>query len=99
MIREDTRPVLVCYEPKRALFEEVYAEAQTGHMTRRLWQRAQPLLVGLYSRDINKQEQAGLIEDAIPESPGALYVWKGKYDMSRGMVGVARDPADLIVSP
>src|SRR5207248_5219497 len=45
LIQEDAVAVLVCYQPKKALFEEIEAAASAGKMTRELWRKAQPLLV------------------------------------------------------
>ena len=98
MIEQDTRPVLVCYEPKQQLFDQISKAARAGHMTRELWRRAQPLLVNLYTRDIEAQKKAGNLQDAIPTSPDTLYLWIGEYDHTthRGLVGLFDDPADPI---
>ena len=96
MINQDTTPVLVCYEPKRKLFEEVRDAAVTGKMTQELWRKAQPLLVNLFEWDINARRNANTLIDAIPNNPGTLYIWKGEYDIKThyGMIGVLHDPAD-----
>ncbi len=100
MIQQDTRPVLVCYEPKQILFEQISQAARAGHMTRELWRKAQPLLINLYTRDIEAQKKAGHLQDTIPSSPDTLYLWIGEYDdkTHRGLVGLFADPADPIYS-
>ncbi len=98
MIEQDTRPVLVCYAPKEELFAQIRDAAQSGRMTRELWRKAQPLLVNLYTHDIERAKKAQKVQDAIPNSPDTLYLWTGEYDdiTHRGLVGLFDDPADPV---
>jgi CRISPR-associated endonuclease/helicase Cas3 len=88
---EDTVPILAPYD--KALFDEVIEEARKREqMTRRLWRQAQPLTVSIFRKDFEARQ--AMIETVILDQ---LYVWRGTYDELRGLVGVARDPSDLII--
>ncbi|MCS6776125.1 MAG: CRISPR-associated helicase Cas3', partial [Chthonomonadaceae bacterium] len=94
MITELTRPVLVRYAPEAALYDRIIRELSEGGLSREIWRRAQPLLVNLLARDVERLMETGQIADALPEYPDTLYLWKGDYDEVEGMVGVLQDPVD-----
>ena len=60
----------------QAILEEAHA---IGGMTRKLWQRAQPLCVSLPRIGA---ESGKLGVDPIP---GGLYVWEGEYNAKTGI--------------
>lgn len=94
MITEPARPVLVRYTPEAARYEWVINELRNGHLSREVWRNAQPLLVNLMVRDIERLKSAGQIIDVLPDHPDTLYLWEGDYDEVEGMVGVLTDPVD-----
>lgn len=91
LVDEDTVSVLVTgYESDMLTItaHEIRDEANAiGGMTRRLWQKAQPLCVSLPRVGV---EGGKLGVDPIP---GGLYVWEGEYDSKTG-IPLAEDMAD-----
>jgi len=81
LVDEDTVSVLVTnYQEFAAAAQEIIDDARAiGGMTRRLWQRAQPLCVSL-PRASAEDGKFGL--EIVP---GGLYVWAGKYDAKTGI--------------
>lgn len=87
LIEQDTISVFVMdYDDKEA--RVILAQATAiGKMTRRLWQRAQPLCVSVFASD-----QAKEFEEPFP----GLVLWPGAYHFKRG-IDLPRDPSDAVV--
>jgi len=81
LVDEDTVSVLVTrYPGKEAEARAILDAAQAiGGMTRKLWQRAQPLCVSLPRTGV----QAGKL--GVDVELGGLYVWEGDYDDKTGI--------------
>ncbi len=86
LIDDDTMSVFITeYDPDEA--QKIMAAGRAiGRMTRDLWQRAQPLCVSIYASD----------KAPIEETDYGLTIWRGPYDMTRG-IPLTRDPADGVV--
>ncbi|WP_394796632.1 CRISPR-associated helicase Cas3' [Armatimonas sp.] len=87
LIEQDTISVFVTdYDEKetRAILAQA---AAIGKMTRRLWQRAQPLCVSVFANDQVKE-----FEEPFP----GLLLWPGAYHFKRG-IDLPRDPSDAVV--
>lgn len=86
LIDDDTISVFITeYDPDEA--QRIMAAGRAiGRMTRDLWQRAQPLCVSIYA-----SERA-----PIEETEYGLTIWRGPYDLKRG-IPLTQDPADGVV--
>ncbi len=83
LIDQDTLSVFITeYDPDEAQ-KIMTAGRAIGRMTRDLWQRAQPLCVSIFASD----------KAPIEETEYGLTVWRGPYDLKRG-IPLTRDPAD-----
>lgn len=93
LIKNNTLPVIVRYEPHATHIDKLLAQARFGGITNSLWRQLQPYTVNLFENDFRKHYRDGLIEELAP----GLSVWCGGYDGIRGIQTLARDPADLII--
>lgn len=88
LIKDDTIPVVVKYKGYDSALNE-----WKNNPCRKAWRRLQPYLVNIY-----KREERGFFKDGLlSEITNGLYLWEGVYDKLKGLIGVQRDPADLIV--
>jgi CRISPR-associated endonuclease/helicase Cas3 len=90
---EDTLPVVIPtydnHEGERRLQEHIKKPS------RETWRKLMPYVVNMGVRDLRKEE----IRECLEEVGPFLYRWIGAYDdkTHRGIQGIVRDPADLIV--
>jgi len=90
---EDTLPVVIPtydnHEGERRL-QEYFQKPSRG-----AWRMLMPYVVNLSARDLRQEE----IRECLEEVGPFLYRWIGAYDdkAHRGIQGIVRDPADLIV--
>lgn len=88
LIEETTVPVVVPYRDARQRLEE-WRKAPSWAT----WQRLQPYVVNLYEREARRFEKEGWLETITD----GLYLWRGKYDLLKGIAEALHDPSDLIV--
>ncbi len=88
LIREDTVPVVVRYGKS----EEALRRWKTDP-SRDSWRELQAYMVNIYKKEAREHFRDGLLS----EITDGLYFWEGTYDEVKGLSGVLRDPADLIV--
>ena len=92
LIKDETVSVLITNCPGgEADAQAIVAQADAiGRMSRELWQKASALSVSLYSWDADPEKTA--VDEVVP----GFLVWRGKYDVKRG-VPLLSDPADAVV--
>ena len=88
IIRDETVPVVVRYGQS----EETLQRWQAAP-SRDAWRRLQAYMVNIYEREARAYFKEGLLSKITDD----LYMWEGHYDEVKGLSGVWRDPADLIV--
>jgi len=88
IIRDETVPVVVRYGQS----EETLQRWQAAP-SRDAWRRLQAYMVNIYEREARAYFKEGLLSKVTDD----LYMWEGHYDEVKGLSGVWRDPADLIV--
>jgi CRISPR-associated endonuclease/helicase Cas3 len=90
LIRDDTMPVLVDYDPY--FFRRIQTASKERRLTDEEWQQVQQHVVGIRWHDF-QQLKRSTIEEWVRDQ---LYAWEGQYDPWIGLSGVDRDPLDLI---
>jgi CRISPR-associated endonuclease/helicase Cas3 len=88
LIEEVTVPVVVSYRDARQRLEEWQRAPSWA-----TWQRLQAYVVNLYEREARRFEREKWLE---PIAEG-LYLWRGKYNMLKGIAEALYDPSDLIL--
>lgn len=88
IIGEDTVPVVVKYGQSEEALQRWQADP-----SRDSWRDLQAYMVNIYEREAREYFRDGLLSKITD----GLYLWEGAYDDVRGLSGVWRDPADLIV--
>jgi len=93
MIEEESLPVVVDYPGNNGPTSLLSEAIRKGRIDRSLWRKLQPFFVNIYRKEFEAYKTKALIEEPIP----GLYLWRGRYDMTKGISDSARDPADFIV--
>lgn len=93
MIEQDTKAVIVDYQPALEKIGKIKERIKCGYMSRELIRDMQPYLVNVYVNQINRL----LNDNLISELPNGLYEWKGIYDPLCGIVEKSYDPESLVV--
>ncbi|NSW83322.1 MAG: CRISPR-associated helicase Cas3' [Syntrophothermus sp.] len=88
IIREDTVPVVVKYGRSQEAVRRWQADP-----SRDAWRGLQAYMVNIYEREAREYFRDGFLSKLADD----LYLWEGVYDEVKGLSGVWRDPADLIV--
>jgi CRISPR-associated endonuclease/helicase Cas3 len=90
LIEDDTVPVIVRYPPDEDIVESLLKRLRRGgEDVRKTKQMLQPYIV-----DVRRRTLAD-IKSLVTEARSELYVWGGKYDDVKGMVGLG--PGDMVV--
>lgn len=88
LIESDTVPVLVKYGEWDKAFRRFELRP-----SREEWRQLQPYIINIFRREAETYLRDGLITD----TGKGVYLWEGLYDETKGISGVFRDPADLII--
>jgi len=88
IIREDTVPVVLKYGRSQEAVRRWQADP-----SRDAWRGLQAYMVNIYEREAREYFRDGFLSKLADD----LYLWEGVYDEVKGLSGVWRDPADLIV--
>jgi len=92
LIEDDTIPVVVRYPPECDRVDGLIQRLRSGEENfRRLIRRLQPYIVEVRRHRLEEMKQSRLVTELRPE----LYLWGGRYDDVRGLVGLG--PEDLVV--
>lgn len=88
LIKEDTVPVVVSYGQSQEALRRWQKDTD-----RDSWRVLQTYVVNIYEREAIEYFRDGFLS----KLGDGLYFWEGAYDEIKGLSGVWRDPADLIV--
>lgn len=91
LIRQDTTPVVIQFGTEW----EPRLDDWKHSPSRRAWQRLQPFIVNLFTRELDRYQ--GALEEVSED----LWLWTGDYDTSRhrGIGAAFADPSDLYIDP